>query len=39
MEGAVLTSLIYIALIIVGGLYLQNMVKRTERIINSNTEF
>lgn len=39
MEGAVLTTLIYIALIVVGGLYLQNMVKRTEQIINSNTEF
>lgn len=39
MEGAVLTFLIYLALIVVGGLYVQNMVKRTERIINTNIEF
>jgi hypothetical protein len=34
-----LTFLIYLALIVVGGLYVQNMVKRTERIINTNIEF
>lgn len=39
MEGAVLTFLIYLALIVVGGLYVQNMVRRTERIINTNIEF
>ena len=39
IEGAVLTFLIYLALIVVGGLYVQNMVKRTERIINTNIEF
>ena len=39
MEGAVLTFLIYLALVVVGGLYVQNMVKRTERIINTNVEF
>lgn len=34
-----MTFLIYLALIVVGGLYVQNMVKRTERIINTNIEF
>lgn len=38
-EGAVLTLMIYIALIIVAGLYLQNMVRWTEQIINSKIEF
>jgi hypothetical protein len=38
-EGAVLTLLIYIALTIVAGLYLQNMVRRTEQILNSKVEF
>jgi hypothetical protein len=39
MEGAILTALIYCALIVVSGLYIQNMIRRTEQIINSKTEF
>jgi|LauGreDrversion4_2_1035121.scaffolds.fasta_scaffold56534_3 hypothetical protein len=39
MEGAILTLLIYIALTVVAGIYMQNMVRRTEQIINSQTEF
>ena len=30
MEGAILTMLIFMALIIVGGIYLSNMLSRTE---------
>ena len=39
MEGAILTLLIYIALTVVAGIYMQNMMRRTEQIINSKTEF
>lgn len=39
MEGAVLTLIIFMALIIVAGIYLQNMVSRTEQIQNIKTEF
>ena len=39
MEGALLTLLIYIALTVVAGLYVQNMYRRTETIINSKSEF
>lgn len=39
MEGAILTLLIFMALIIVSGIYLNNMVSRTEQILNIKTEF
>lgn len=39
MEGAILTMLIFMALAIVAGLYLNNMVKRSESILNIKNEF
>ena len=39
MEGAILTVLIFMALAVVAGIYLNNMVQATETILNITTEF
>lgn len=38
MEGAILTLLIFLALAIIAGIYLHNMVKRSEQILNITFE-
>ena len=39
LEGAVLTFLIFTAMIIIGGIYLRNVVNRTEQIVTTKTEY
>lgn len=38
MEGAILTLLIFLALAIIAGIYLHNMVQRSEQILNITFE-
>lgn len=39
MEGAILTVLIFMALAVVAGIYINNMMNATETILNITTEF
>ena len=39
MEGAILTSLILMGMLIITAIYFQNMINRTEQILNTKTEY